>query len=129
LRDGEGEIGRHQLGGYLADGTGVSQSSYVSKDGYWPFYLSLYGGNGSLWSWNSFTNTNGAMMFSRPTRAGSTRPTLQDGPVSNRFHQPAASIVGAAYNSTDTPLLALTNGQIMLRGRQFARHDSPTDSS
>jgi hypothetical protein len=49
-------LGAITFAGNLADGTSISQSSVVSKDGYWPLYVSLYGGRGSLWGWNLFTN-------------------------------------------------------------------------
>jgi hypothetical protein len=42
-------LGNITLTGSLADGTTISQSSVVSQDGNWPFYMSLYGGKGSLW--------------------------------------------------------------------------------
>ncbi|MGA3181399.1 MAG: carboxypeptidase regulatory-like domain-containing protein [Verrucomicrobiota bacterium] len=43
--------------GSLADGTTVTpMTSVLSKDGYWPFYVPLYGNEGSLWGWNIFTN-------------------------------------------------------------------------
>jgi exo-beta-1,3-glucanase (GH17 family) len=48
--------GNITLAGSLADGTAISQSSVVSQDGYWPLYVNLYGGKGSLWGWNYFTN-------------------------------------------------------------------------
>ena len=44
------------LSGSLADGTAISQSSVISQDGYWPMYVNLYGGNGSLWGTNIFAN-------------------------------------------------------------------------
>src|SRR6202012_2737377 len=44
------------LAGSLADGTALSQSSEVSKDGRWPLYVSLYGGKGSVWGWNVISN-------------------------------------------------------------------------
>jgi hypothetical protein len=44
------------LAGSLADGTAISQSSVVSQEGYWPLYVNLYGGKGSLWGWNYFAN-------------------------------------------------------------------------
>jgi hypothetical protein len=34
--------------GTLGDGTKVSQSTTLSADGQWPFYVSLYSGNGSI---------------------------------------------------------------------------------
>ncbi|HMP84530.1 MAG TPA: hypothetical protein PKA41_17690, partial [Verrucomicrobiota bacterium] len=42
--------------GMLPDGTKVSQSVPVSKDGYWPMYIPLYKGNGMLVSWLAITN-------------------------------------------------------------------------
>jgi hypothetical protein len=42
------------LTGELADGTSVSQSAGISKDGVWPLYVSLYSGKGVLLSWVSF---------------------------------------------------------------------------
>ncbi|MGP8200558.1 MAG: leucine-rich repeat domain-containing protein [Limisphaerales bacterium] len=50
------DLGIVTLVGSLADGTAISQSSVVSQDGYWPLYVNLYGGKGSLWGWNYFTN-------------------------------------------------------------------------
>jgi hypothetical protein len=48
--------GRARFVGTLADGTKVSQSAPLSKQGKWPFYASLYSGNGLVLSWFSFTN-------------------------------------------------------------------------
>ena len=109
--------GAISFGGYLADGTIVNQSSYVSTDGYWPFYLSLYGGNGSFWSWNSFTNTNGAMIiFSTNASWINATNTSKTALYRTGFTNQAASIIGSAYHATDKPLLALTSGQVTLEG-------------
>ena len=48
--------GRAVFAGALADGTKVSQSTGISKNGAWPFYASLYAGQGSLLSWLTFAN-------------------------------------------------------------------------
>ncbi len=45
------------LAGVLADATAVSQSTPVARDGSWPLYASLYGGNGVVIGWMTFTNT------------------------------------------------------------------------
>jgi hypothetical protein len=42
--------------GTLADGTKASQSTTVSRAGYWPVYIPLYYGNGSLMSWLAFAD-------------------------------------------------------------------------
>lgn len=44
------------LAGSLADGTVISQSTMISQAGYWPLYVNLYGGKGSLWGWNYFNS-------------------------------------------------------------------------
>lgn len=51
--------GKIKFVGTLADGTKVSQSAPVARNGLWPLYASLYAGKGSLMSWISFAaNTN-----------------------------------------------------------------------
>lgn len=44
------------MNGTLADGTAFSQTAYVTTDGDWPLYVSLYAGKGNIISWLSFTN-------------------------------------------------------------------------
>ena len=46
--------GMVSFAGTLADGTRVTQSAYVTKDGSWPLYVPLYKGAGSLTSWLTF---------------------------------------------------------------------------
>ena len=48
--------GRVNFAGTLADGTKISQSATLSKIGYWPLYIPLYSGNGSLMSWLAFAS-------------------------------------------------------------------------
>ncbi len=61
--DGYGAVtvypsGSVRLSGALADGTSLSQGTPVSREGLWPFYVSLRSGRGSVWSWLIFeTNT------------------------------------------------------------------------
>jgi hypothetical protein len=61
MGDGRGTVAVDDSGnvtflGQFADGTTLSQTSAVVRDGYWPFYAPLYGGNESFWAWNQFTN-------------------------------------------------------------------------
>ena len=63
--------GSVSLSASLPDGTGVSQSATVSKDGYWPLYVPVYSGQGVLMSWLSFTNQpdsdlNGLLTLIKP---------------------------------------------------------------
>jgi hypothetical protein len=60
--------GMGSFAGKLADGTVVSKSAPLSKNGNWPLYVPLYAGNGSILSWMTFTNqanddVNGALSW------------------------------------------------------------------
>lgn len=48
------KMGRVSLTASLADGSKFTQSTTVSKDGYWPLYGSLYHGWGTIYSWLQF---------------------------------------------------------------------------
>jgi hypothetical protein len=50
--------GAISMSGSLADDTGVSQSATVSQAARWPFYLSLYSGQGLVLGWLTFTNSD-----------------------------------------------------------------------
>jgi len=43
----------------MADGTRFTQSTRVSKGGFWPMYAALYRGGGSLYGWLAFNGTDG----------------------------------------------------------------------
>ncbi|HEY3915901.1 MAG TPA: choice-of-anchor tandem repeat GloVer-containing protein [Verrucomicrobiae bacterium] len=98
--------------GSLADGTSVSQTSFISADGYWPFYLSLYNGNGSLWSWNLFTN--GSLISAPAASWLNVTNTSKTAAYRKGFTNLTVSIEASPYNSAQTPLLSLTNAQVTL---------------
>ncbi len=50
--------GKISFKGTLADGTKISQKTLLSKDGHWPFYVSVNSGGGSIISWVTFANTD-----------------------------------------------------------------------
>jgi hypothetical protein len=71
-----GADGFVRLTGTLADGSRLTEAAPISKDGYWPFYDSLYGGKGSILGWLNFTNTasddlQGLVYWLRPAQPGS----------------------------------------------------------
>ncbi|MEP6662594.1 MAG: autotransporter-associated beta strand repeat-containing protein [Verrucomicrobiota bacterium] len=80
LGDGYGLIkiaktGRLRMSGRLADQAVISQSVYLSENGIWPFYRSLYGGKGSIIGWILFTNQpqsslEGTLSWIKTGRAG-----------------------------------------------------------
>lgn len=67
--------GRVKLSATLADGTRLSQSTALSKDGYWPLYAPLYGNHGSVISWAVFSSTGesdlaGLFSWFKPAQTG-----------------------------------------------------------
>jgi hypothetical protein len=106
--------GNISFAGSLADGTAISQSSVVSKDGYWPLYVSLYSGKGSLWGWNLFTNhtITAAPSLSWINSTNSCRTAV----CRSGFTNQAAVLVGSAYNPGSEPLLGFTSGEVILAG-------------
>src|SRR6185295_16024331 len=66
--------GAASFSGMLADGTPVAQKVPLSKDGLWPLYAPLYGGNGSLFSRVTFADQpeddfSGALTWTKPAQA------------------------------------------------------------
>jgi hypothetical protein len=98
--------------GVLADGSKVSQKANVLANGQWPFYASLYSGNGSILGWLTFSNSarsdiNGMVDWFKPAQAGGT---LYPAGFTN-----ASEAMGSAYVFTKgVPVLTLTNGQVWL---------------
>jgi len=107
-------LGNITFSGSLADGTPASQTTVVSKDGYWPMYVSLYGGKGSLWSWNVVANksisANPGASWINATNSAKTA-ALRSG-----FTNQAAAVVGAWYSATNNPLFGFTNGVASFQG-------------
>jgi hypothetical protein len=117
--DGFGTISVDSLGnvsfaGTLGDGTKITQRTFVSGQGQWPFYAPLYSGNGAIFGWLTFTNEpsddlSGAVNWFKPGR-----PRTRFYPGGFAF---ATTAIGSLYAFTSgTPLLSLTNGQVILSG-------------
>ena len=98
--------------GNLADGTTVSQSSAVSKDGRWPMYLPSSNPNESVFGWNYFTNQT----LTAPALVSWINVTnkAKSGLYPSGFTNQEAAIVASYYNPTQKPLLSLTEAQVTL---------------
>jgi hypothetical protein len=100
-------------GGSLADGTtGLSQSSGISKDGRWPFYVPLHNGAGSLWGTNYFTNHTllSAPFISWINPANSTQGAFYRSGFTNQ----QAVLTGSFYNPSNNPFPGLMNLHVTL---------------
>ncbi|HWD19129.1 MAG TPA: Ig-like domain-containing protein [Verrucomicrobiae bacterium] len=107
-------LGNVNLAGALADGTAMSQSSAVSRNGYWPVYLNLYGGKGSLWGWNLFTN---GTLIAAPSLSWINATNIAKTAVNRSgFTNQAITLVASAYNPARKPLAGTTNAVVILEG-------------
>jgi len=107
--------GAVQFSGTLADGTKVSQTSALSKDGLWPLYCPLYSGAGALISWLQF-NTNffesdlsGQFIWLKP--AGLNSRSFLAGFTNS------VQAVGSVFTpKTSGPILNLTQADLVFSG-------------
>jgi hypothetical protein len=109
------KAGKLRMSGSLADGTKISQSVSISKNGDWPLYIPLYSGRGSLLSWVKFESSDaddlhGDVIWIKPAlpRAkfypdGFTVSTTASG---SQYTRPAAG----------NNVLTFTDGQVVLTG-------------
>ncbi len=104
--------GAVKLSASLADGTRLSQSAPLSKNGYWPLYASLYGGKGSAISWVVFAESDESDF------AGSfswLKPALPTAKFYSAGFGVDLNLSGSRYvaptNSTD-PILNFPDGRV-----------------
>ncbi len=113
--------GKIHFAGSLADNTKVTQTVPVSRDGNWPFYVSLYHGQGSISGWLSFTDTSSAT-------GGITGDIFWFKPaVANAKYYPdgftvTATALGSSYQApaAGSAILKLTNANVTFAGGDLA---------
>jgi hypothetical protein len=109
------KAGRMRMVGALADGTRVMQSGTVSSDNAWPVYVPLYGGQGLVWGWISFTNSPQATLGGELTwvRTSAAKAKLYPNGFTLR-----TNAWGLLYQKPGTGQnsLNLTSGTVVLTG-------------
>ncbi len=106
--------GRVRLTGSLADGTRLSQSAVVSKDGNWPIYVPLYGGKGSILSWITFATND-------TTDLGGDVVWIKPAVPSAKLYPDGFTLSTSAQGSTYQPgsggaVLSSANAELVLNG-------------
>ncbi len=106
--------GKVVFSGELGDGTVISQSALLGTNGLWPFYASLYSGQGAIFGWMGFSNMpesdiSGSFAWVKwPAAGGALYPYGFS--LTNLAE-------GSAFAFTNgTPLLNFSQGQVMLEG-------------
>jgi cyclophilin family peptidyl-prolyl cis-trans isomerase len=111
--------GTVSFSGSLGDGAKVTQSAIVSRQGYWPLYVPLYSGNGSIWGWLTFTNDpesdlSGSVNWIKLAQASAK---LYPAGFTNWF-----DAVGSVYSFTNgVRVLSLTNGVATFEGGNLSQ--------
>jgi hypothetical protein len=107
--------------GSLADGTAISQSATLSKDGLWPLYVPLYAGKGSIFSWITFPSASVSDLSGNVSWIKPATPTAKYYPSGFTLSVPAA---GSRYSQppTGTPVLSFADGQILLAGGDLGQN-------
>jgi hypothetical protein len=114
------KAGKIHFAGSLADNTKVTQTVPVSREGNWPFYVSLYHGQGSISGWLGFTDAlsatggiTGDIFWFKP-------------PVGKAKYYPEGfSVTATALGSNYEPpvgsaVLNLTNANVTFAGGDLA---------
>jgi hypothetical protein len=117
----EDTLGNVSFSGTLADGTRVSQRTFLSKRGEWPFYLSPSAGKQLMTGWVGFSNDLVSDFSGPVTWAKQPQPTKLY-PNGFSFTNQLA-VVGSLYTFTNgVPLLGLPNGgNIQLDGANLSQ--------
>ena len=113
------KAGTIALSGTLADGSVISRSTGISKNGVWPFYVSLYSGKGSLLSWITLTNdlTNSVSGNTIWIKSSGVAGKIYSAGFTNEL-----MTMGSLYvPSTNGMPLALTNAEVSLTGGNLLR--------
>jgi hypothetical protein len=107
--------------GTLGDGTKVSQTAPISKEGLWPFYAPLYASKGSLLGWVTVSQApadqpdlSGLVSWIKPAvptsryySSGFTTESMATGSLYSKPGSPATPIV-----SLETNLVSFTGGDL-----------------
>lgn len=109
-----------RLSGSLADGTKITHSSAMSKNGQWPLYIPLYSRQGYIMSWISFVSGSsvqdlkGTLLWTKPSM---TKETFYSGPFAI-----SRSLTGCRFNaSAEGGLLGFSEGNLVLAGGNLAQ--------
>ena len=113
------DSGNVTFSGILGDGTPVTSTSIVSSEGQWPFYVSLYGGKGSILGWLSFTNDGDISGQTGWFKLPQATAKLYPGGFTN-----STEAIGSVYHYTNgLPVLGFTEGQLSLsQWKSRAKH-------
>lgn len=104
--------GTIQFSGVLADGTVITQTTVVAKDGRWPLFAGPYKGRGYLAGWLQFTNEETGCLSGEPIWVKQAFKTTSYGQGLTNTLQ----TIGSTYNAKAKPVLNLENPEAFFWG-------------
>lgn len=105
--------------GSLADGTAVSQSSAILTNGWWPLYLNLYGGKGSLWGWNQ--SANGTMCANPGLSWINGGNASKTAALTGGFTNQSATLTGGPFNPNVQPPTGFSSAQVSVTNAEWGK--------
>lgn len=105
-------LGRLTFSGTLGDGTPVTQKTFVSKQGWWPFYVSDHSASSLVLGWLNFTNATNSDLDGSVTwlKGPSSKGKFYAAGFTNQI-----GVVGSMFRATNgAAALPFTNGQVWL---------------
>jgi hypothetical protein len=106
--------------GVLGDGTAVSRTAFISKDGEWPLFAPLYAGKGLLIGWINFDTNQPNTDLSGVVNWIKLPQPVKFYPAGFDFSD-GIEAVGSLYKfTTGVPLVNWTDGQIILENGNLA---------
>jgi hypothetical protein len=103
--------GQIKLTGVLADAAKLTQTATVSENGEWPLYVSLYGGQGQVIGWLTFTNGFFNLLGGPVSWF---KPAVVNGKLYPAGFDFTAPVTGGSYDPLAIPLATLPNGYVAL---------------
>ena len=108
-------LGNLSFTGTLGDGTNVSQSTLLSKEGEWPLFFSPYAGKGLVLGWVQFTNEAQTDFRGMVNWIKLPQPRAKYYPAGFVFTN-GTEVFGSVYtNKPGRPALNWTNGLLTLQ--------------
>jgi hypothetical protein len=104
--------GNVMMKGALADGSSISHTAVLSREGLWPVFVPLYGGKGMLVGWVGFTNVAGNDLVGQLNWVRLSQPAARfyPGGFTNE-----TMLAGSRYNPS-LGALSFTNSTLIFSG-------------
>jgi Bacterial Ig domain/Divergent InlB B-repeat domain len=115
-------LGTIIFNGTLGDGTRVSQTNFLSRDGHWPLSVWPYSGQGGLLGWLTFTNEADRDIRGQVSWFRAPQAAAKLYPKGISFDH-WLDVTGSLYAATNgMPLLDWTNGLLELAGGNLSQN-------